>query len=74
MHNEFKSVACDVIISGIYNISSNCVDSQEHIAHTVGALLDMKTGVWMNNGRDTRVSDAPSSYSQKYLTSPYRVL
>jgi hypothetical protein len=72
MHNEFKSTACDVIISGVCNILPNCIDSQEHIACTVGALLDTKMGVWMNNGRDARVSDAP--YSQKYLTSPYRVL
>jgi hypothetical protein len=62
LRNEFKSAAREVVTSGVYNIMPTgrglLVDSQENISRAVGALLDMKTGAWMHNGRDARVSDS----------------
>jgi hypothetical protein len=55
-------MACDVVTSGVYNITPHLVGSWEHIASAVGTLLNTKTGAWMNNSRDARVSKMSFSF------------
>ena len=59
MHNEFKSVAREIMISGIYNFTPRRdfhADAQEHVSRFVGTLLNTRTGTWMNNSKDMNMS------------------
>lgn len=64
IRNEFKNAARQLVAGNRYDIFSPQMQHQtpeqikQHIALKVGALLDLKTCPWVNNGEDPNASNA----------------